>query len=168
MGQKVNGKQVTVWEELGRHTLSSGATSMSVSFTAKKYIKILVFIPIQTGGVNTNEYIRFNNDSGNNYDHRTVIAGSGSTLVTATSGIYSYGDTNATSTGEFTLFNLATTNKALFGRRQVSYPNGGSGVTYVDVGGVWRNATNAVSRIDYVTTAGGFGAGSEMIILGHD
>lgn len=170
MAQKINAYQNGGWwEELGRNVLTTGGASLSVTLpVSRKYLKILTFIPTQTGGVNTNEYIRFNGDAGTNYDHRTVIAGAASTLSTAQVGVYGYGDTASISTGEWIVYNLASSNKPVFGKRQVSYPNGGSGLTWVDISGVWRNATTPITSVQYITTTGAFAVGSELIILGHD
>lgn len=156
------------WEELGRTVLGANGSTITVnSLPARRYLKIVTDTTGVAGSA-TGELLRFNNDSGNNYDHRRSIANDASSLTTATSSIDMYGDVAAQSFGEYYVRNLAANNKPVMGKRMVAYPNGGSGVTWVDIAAVWRNASAAISRVDYLSTGALFATGSSVIVLGHN
>lgn len=156
------------WEELGRTTLGSSGNSISVTLSSsRKYLKIIQYTLGATGSA-TGELMRFNSDSGNNYDHRRSIANAASTLTQGDNKIDVYGDVNAQSYGVYEVVNIASVNKTIFGRRMVAYPNGGSGVTWVEIAAVWRNASNQISSIQYNSTGANFQTGSFVVVLGHD
>lgn len=156
------------YEELARTTLGSNAASISVaSIPARKYLKIVTYTKGVAGSA-TGELLRFNNDSGNNYDHNRSIADGANSLTQNTSSIDAYGDVASQSYGEYDVINEAASNKPVYGRRMVAYPNGSTGVTWVDIAGVWRNSSALISRVDYLSTGALFATGSVVIVLGHD
>ncbi|UNQ40957.1 hypothetical protein MPC38_06815 [Prescottella equi] len=157
------------WEEIGRTTLTSPADVISLaSIPARKYLRVVVYTSA-TGGT-TNTYMRFNNDSGNNYSERSLEDGSNINQVSINA-ILIAGQTNtapAHATAE--IVNIASQEKTclITGMRSVL------GAANVPVGskngwGKWANTSALINRIDIVNQGtGDFAVGSELIVLGHD
>lgn len=153
------------WEELGRASLPTGtATSLSIpSFTPKKYIKI---IGVQhSGGVPLTSGIRFNNDSGNNYNYRTNENGTESSDL-GQSWLQTGSNSLVGAQIEFFMVNEATYYKNPTGME--AFWDNSNGMYRNFYQGQWKNAVSQVSRVDWVATDGSFKAGSELIIVGHD
>lgn len=156
------------WEEIGRHTLSSTADTLTVSsLPVRKYIRVMVKI-IPSGSVTAK--IRFNNDSGSNYDYR-VSTDQGAT-ATATSnsnlGLLSTATSN-TKTAWFEFDNIADQFKLVAGHLvQTGGAIGNAPITR-QLFGKWANAADAVSRVDvFNDDSGDYAAGTELVILGHN
>lgn len=163
------------WEELGRQTLSSGASSLSVaSLPQRKYLKIVATI-IPTGG-SYDPKVRFNNDSGANYAMAILYnnAGAGAysnqtstTFIQVSSTVY----TGGIAIIEASILNMSGFNKMLAGLMSqdgTSAANTQSPILEY-ANGKWTNGA-IVDRIDIVKSAGTgtLAAGSELIVLGHD
>lgn len=160
------------WEELGRATVTSGTpTSMSTgTFTPKKYIRI-----IYVGLCNNvmTEFMRFNNDSGNNYIRAVSENGAadGAPAYSA-SGLQGGGSqTQRFFTWDF--LNIAS--RAKMGRGNGQYGQGtdslatsGNQPIRAEFNLKWTNTSQQISRVDIVCTGGNLVAGSEIIVLGHD
>lgn len=156
------------WEELGRVTLASSGAAMTISsFTARKYLKIIVN-HTQVGLVA--ELIRFNNDSGANYARRSGVNQGADTTTTSGTSWDLYGDTSQVRHVEFEITNnLAAVKLGIYFINvtgaigsAATAPNRVEGI------GMWANTAAQITRVDYLTSSGSFAAGSEMIILGHD
>lgn len=154
------------WQELGRYTAVGTVTTMTVNpIAAKKYLKIL-YIGLPNG--NTSEYLRFNNDSGNNYTRNTSDDGGAAASIVSSPGMQ-YGGSALVRNGRMEIFNLAAQEKGYFGQTIYNTAAGAANqVVRTEVAGKWSNTGAQITRIDLVAISGGFLAGSEIIILGHD
>jgi len=157
------------WEEIGRTTLASAGDTISVtSLPARKYLKIQVSTG-STGGT-TNNFMRFNNDSGSNYAERYVEDGTSSTLVSQTAILLAGATITADAYIEAYILNVTSKEKQVIyqGSRYVTgaaNAPSGSKVAW----GKWSNTSVQINRIDVVNTGtGDFGAGSQIVVLGHD
>lgn len=158
------------WEELGRTTLGAAGDNISIaSIATRKYLLVLGHI-LPSGA--TTPWLRFNNDTANNYSIRySASFGAGGTL-TSTSGMSL--DPASTATDiylEALIVNVLAREKTVIGH---SISNGTAGAANapadIEVFGKWANTANAITRIDITNTAGAgdFAIGSQIIVLGHD
>lgn len=158
------------WEELGRATLGSAGDTLTISsLVAKKYLLILVSA-LPSGAITP--WLRFNNDSGNNYAMRYSASFEAGATLTSQSGISL--DPNSTATvvlGRLEIINIATEEKSGIGLAVARGTAGaGNAPANLEVYGKWANTSNQITRVDLVNTsgAGDFAAGTELIVLGHD
>lgn len=163
------------WEELGRVSLSSPATSLSLTGLAtKKYLKVRLQGNASGGTLSLG--LQFNNDTANNYNY-TVLYNSGGTPVFTASGSQSKMQISTTFiSGASFGFEIDITNPTTF-NKFINLLSVGD-ITNVATGyapslefytGKWVNASQ-ITRIDLIRNAGtgNFGAGSDLIVLGHD
>lgn len=160
------------WEELGRTTLSSAASQITVSGMAtRKYLKIYITMTGSDG--NNAPDVRFNNDSGANYSTRRV-----NDDVQATSSddneLNVFGGLEQ-SLGLCILdvINISSLEKLAYG---LSVRSGGSGAGNAPnehryFSGKWANTSDQITRIDFLdpqNSGVNFNSGSQIIVLGHD
>ena len=165
----LGGTGVGGWVELGRTTLGSSGTSISVgSLENKRYLMYLY-----NGFVITNTYehsMRMNSDTGSNYAMRKSDNGADTSST-------SIANINLQSGGTYDMFmagyiaNLSGNEKLMLGHGV--YPTGSgssSAPNRVENTGKWANTSNAIDTIDIVRTAGvgSIDTGSELVILGWD
>lgn len=168
------------WEELGRHTLGSPATSMSVpSFAAKKFLRIIV-AGSTTGGT-FSLGLRFNNDSAANYTNHVIYNSSApnfQAIYTAIGGANQIQASTTVMSGasvcvDVPVMNFANSNKIMqfWSAGEVGGLTAGYAVNFEGYAGKWVNNTSQITRVDVIRNPGGTGslaAGSELIILGHN
>lgn len=158
------------WEEIGRTTLGSTADTVSVaSLPARKYLMV------QITGLNSGAItpaIRFNNDTGANYNHKISVSWGAAADTPSTNQILF----EATGVG-FKFFataeiiNIATEEKLV---RVHSVNNSGSAgaanqAVSRETVAKWVNTSSQVTRIDLINqSTGDFAAGTEVVVLGHD
>ena len=156
------------WQELGRTTLTSTDTTITVaSIAPKKYIKML-FSAQASGAINTQ--FTFNNDSSNLYRSSYIGQNSGTNTDTgAIANVPTEVGTVTTARGIFiTLEMYNPDDNSKYGIMQSTNEQNGSGTPAWMYEG-FRYVSNAqVARIDWVATTGSFLAGSEVIVLGHN
>ena len=155
------------WERLAHVELSSsGDTLDSGTFTAKKSLRVIVYI-IPSG--NTRTTFRFNSDSGSNYAHRNSFNGGSDSTKTSRSSIEAGdqdNDHNAYHVLEIT--NIADKEKIIINHNLKS---GGSGASNApsrkeDVA-KWANTSNQITSIQAINDQGGsYGVGSYITVLG--
>ncbi len=167
--QKINVAQHgSFFEELGRATLTSTGTTLDVTFTPKRYIKIIYSYFASGGSVTT--VLRFNADSATNYSTRySDNGGAESTLASTTSLYPDTGGGTYPVTGEVSVFNVASSEKLV----RMFVEGGGTGgaanvPTRRTMIGKWSNTSAQANRVVITATSNSFAVGSEMIILGHD
>lgn len=160
-----------VWEELGRVTLSSAANTLTVSsLPLRKYIHLTANV---VPGASMDPYLRFNGDTGNNYNWRHDSNNGGTSNVVSTSSIV------FTSTGqpyfrfmEADLINVATRPKLLHGFCVETGTAGSANlVQKAEFDGKWENTTTAINSITMFDATGNpnsFAAGTELIVSGHN
>lgn len=158
------------WEELGRHTLSGGADTLSVaSFSARKFLKIIL-IALPTGGT-INTQLRFNSDSGNNYNWRQSSNGGADSSTTTTSVAFL-----SASTGAFPMFsellviNISAQEKLGIGQTvEQNTAGAGNATNKVENSFKWANTSAQISTVACLNTGtGDFASGSSLVVLGHD
>ncbi len=156
------------WEEIGRHTLSSGATSLSCASLPLRKNLIIILNIIQ--GSTTDMVIRFNNDSASNYawEYSSQNAAAVNTVSAASIPL------DASSSTFYESFvinveNFSTMQKLLRGQGVFTTGTGAANaVGMFDIAGKYATNTQ-VSRVDAINGNGtNLAAGSELIILGKD
>lgn len=159
------------WAELGRTTLASANQVLGVtSFTAKKYLRVYVLVA-GTNNAAVQPTMRFNNDSGSNYNYgyeknaTTGGAGSQTNIIlfgsVDTRGFYMVID----------IVNRQATNKtAIFLAAWNQLVGDGGGGSHARGKGSWFNTANQITRIDLDSNDGTnkFDIGSEIVIYGRD
>jgi hypothetical protein len=160
------------WEELGRVKLGTAANSMSVSFTGKRYMKIL-----STGVANGGTLqlgIQFNGDASTiyNFGYITNTAATGAlgtqSSIALTGLVLSGGvwDVDAE------IVNTANLFKHIKSEGSYDITNLGNGYApgFQITFGKWLNTSGLINRIDIIKYGGtgNYAAGSEVIVLGHD
>lgn len=168
----VGGGAVGGWVELGRTTLGSANSTITVSgLPNKRYYQVLTDI---TGESSNSDFgIQFNSDSGANYARRYNYngAGEGTNINMGLAGVYV---TDVASTTPIFcnsyIANYSTKEKLMInnGLRQNTV-GAGTAPSRSEVVSKWANTSNAISSIS-VTTAGAptFNSGSEVVVLGYD
>lgn len=155
------------YEELGRSILTSAGDLITVTFTAKKYLRFIINTT-NTGAIN--HLIRFNNDSGTNYAYRFEINGGADSTAASAAGLsWAAGDTGITLGLVMDVTNASALEKLVTGMEIGSTP-GAANIPFRVAGiGKWSNTSSQINRIDLVNTnSGDYAIGSEIIVLGHD
>lgn len=156
------------WEEIGRVTLSSIGTTMTISsIPVRKYLKLLIFC-IASGG-NIGSGLRFNNDSGSNYSLRLSDSGASHGTFASQSGITLDTATNVNMFCTVDIINVATIEKLVEFNTTMQGAVGAGNLTASRQGWPkWSNTSTAITRIDLVTSSANYGVGSEIVVLGHN
>jgi len=157
------------WEELARVTASTAVSSQTTpTFTAKKYLMIInVWIP--SGGGNAAN-IRFNGDSGNNYNFRYNSNG-GTENSSVSQNTMSSGSADSGTIGLDIreIINIANKEKLVVYHEVVSKATGAAtSPDRYELAGKWVNTSAAITSITQFASGNNLGAGSELIVLGHD
>lgn len=161
------GVDIWDWEFLGRTTLGGVADVITVSFTARKYLHVIIFT-MDTGGT-TRQLVTFNNDSAANYaintiDGVVITPTTGTTSINTLSNIAAPGFTHMDIVNVATIEKLASTYTV--GRSTAGAANAPTNKFVV---AKWVNTSVQISRIDVTNNGSGdFAAGSEVIVLGRD
>lgn len=159
------------WEEIGRTTLTSSATEITVaSLPARRYLKVIYFVTITGGTANLN--FRFNGDSGSNYcTLQSNDFGAVASFLTRTAMFWTTGNTALFRQGETEIINISNQEK-LCQSHFVSIGGDGEGVAPAVVDGYhkWDNKTDLIESVTgfRTTGTGNYDVGSTMIVLGHD
>lgn len=172
MAQRVTKNQLEslIWtyDLLGRHTLSSPATTLTVNpISARKFLKV-IFIGIASGG-NLATNMRFNNDSSNNYSLRLSDSGAAHGVFTSQNSITLDPANNTNSFSIIDIINIQAAEKQIeFNTHMAGAAGAGNQTASRQGWPKWANTSNQITRIDIFTSANNFGAGSDLIILGKD
>lgn len=158
------------WEELGRATLGSAASSMTLSgLTGRTYLRIIVTATKAT--LSPRIGIRFNNDSGSKYNTRQSSNGSADT----TGGPYTEVRPTTGNIGQreyavLDVLNIASAEKLYYNHSVENGANGtGTDPDRREQVGKWVETSNQITRVDLVNAnTGTFAAGSTLIVLGRD
>lgn len=150
----------------------SGTTTNTITFQniSQNYTNLFLVMNLKLDTSTTYPRIRFNNETGNFYSDTTVYA----TSTTAIAGR----DVNVSSAGYLTAGAYANTNNFAWHAEVdiFSYSNATTNKTFLarvnnasysvdEVVGLWRK-TEAITRIDLVTNAGYYSAGSTFSLYG--
>lgn len=160
------GGAVGGWKELGRTTLGSTTTPITVSsLPDKRYYMVL-----KSWSGNTNVSERLNNDSGANYaTRRSADGGADSTLTSETAFPWSASGYSSTPNFAIDYISNYSTKEKLIHRNWMYQNTAGAGTApgRVEMVSKWANISNAINRMDM---AGGsnYDSGSEVVVLGYD
>jgi hypothetical protein len=154
-------------------TLGADAATIDLQSIPATYDDIMITISARASSTNENYYLRFNNDSGANYDYNqdvgvqslTVAAGAGgATSAHAGSMPPSGSAANRFGTGTIWIPAYATTDR-FKSYQSVWYDpkDASSGRVGGNSGGVWLS-TSAINRITFVTESNNFLAGSRISV----
>jgi hypothetical protein len=142
----------TSFESIATVTVGSGgASSITFSSIPSTYTHLQVRIIALSGLAGTNLEVRFNSDTGNNYDtHWLYGNGASVTAGAATNLSYSWGAGSGSSTAPagvvIDVLDYANTNKYKTVRNLGGFDVNGSGGYIYFTSGLWRN-TNAITSI---------------------
>lgn len=156
------------WEELGRHTLGAGATTLTCSSLALRKNLILIINIIQ--GSTTDMVIRFNNDAAANYAWE-YSSQNAAVVNTASASSIPLDASSSTFYESFVLNveNFSTMQKLLRGQGVFTTGTGAANaVGMFDIAAKYATNTQ-VSRVDVINGNGtNLAVGSELIVLGKD
>ncbi|KUM39025.1 hypothetical protein [Arthrobacter sp. EpRS71] len=156
------------WEELGRRTLSTSASSLSITgLASKKYLKVL-FVAIPTTTI-ASMALQFNGDATSNYNYRLSTNGSADTNGAFAGIPVDPGSTPGTGSvvfGELTGIDFVGQEKAFIGHVLDTFATGANDPRRRELQGKWRN-TARITSVQLALSAA-CAAGSELIVLGHD
>ena len=156
------------WTLLGRNTLSSSATSISLTITPTKYMKFE--IKLLNDGSYTQQLapqINFNSDTGNNYAQAYLYNGA-FTGTAARSNVFLYGTSTETCNYYFYGEIMNEANYKKIGDLQ-DIPNCGTALAIANWNYEWVDTSNQISTIKVSSAStGSFQTGSEIIVYGHN
>lgn len=159
------------WEELGRTTLGSAGSTITLSgLPAKKYLKLLISV-VASGGAVGLVQVKLNNDSGANYSRRTSTDGAAdATAVSSTVFLNNTGPASGSIFQSVTDIINLTSYAKLGMTLAISDATTGAGtaptsnITFTK----WVNTVSQINRVDVTASTNNFAIGSEVIVLGHD
>ena len=162
---KVTSPPQTSWKELGRTTLSSTSSDITVSsFTAKDNLMVLIYA--QDG---SQMGYRVNSDTGNNYHiKRSMDGASDSTLQSTKAQVHAQGAKKEFNVSSW--INIANQEK-LFISNTVSQNTAGAGnaPSRNEIVGKWANTSDQITTFTLHNAGStGFSSGSEVVVLGYD
>lgn len=159
---------VSWYQEIGRTSLSVEADSISLPvLPARKYLKLYISL-INNSTISRS--LRFNGDSGNTYNFRFSTDGAADTATGTQAELDLTSDTTANSLSIVEIVNILAQEKLDIGQTVAQNTAGvGNVVDKWESSGKWVNTAAQITRVDVINTAaGGYAAGSELIVLGHD
>ncbi len=155
------------WEEIGRAQVVSGVLSVT-GLPARKYLKVLI-TTTNNAATAFDCSVQFNGDTTAQY-RASYSTGFGAQIDTGpTTSIPLEASTvqqNGVSYGELDIVNIAIIAKVGKWTNTNNVPI--AAMNHIIGAFRWTDATNLINRVDIVRSAGAFGAGSEIIVLGHD
>lgn len=162
----------TCWIQLDNSSPADGATTWtSGTFTAKKYMIWQLYIKNDVTTVTAgNIGIRFNGDTGSNYDGSRYVGGTRTATTGQTSIIFCSLDENFAYYSTSNIFNSASLKKGINAHLVPLEFGNTAGNQECEVFGDWQNTSNAITSITLLRLAGtwAFDSTSIMVIYGHD
>lgn len=157
------------WEELGRTTLGSAASSITLSGLAARANLHILFTLIQSGGSITTSFT-LNNDTAANYATRYSVNGAADATQVSQANInFQLGASAAPEYFWAEVVNIAAQEKIGYVRSGGVSVAGAANAPYKEeLVFKWANTANQITRVDVATSTNNFAAGSAIIVLGHD
>jgi hypothetical protein len=159
----------TTYEPIATTTLGSTATTVSFTSIPGTFTDLVLVTSIKATSANTNQFMRFNSDSGTNYAQSNMYGvGSGSGASTSqitqdkiNSVLSGYLTTTENALGIYNIMNYSnsTTFKTMISR----FNN--SGVLVQAQASLWTS-TSAITSIEIFTTPDSFAVGSTLTLYG--
>ena len=163
----------TAWKELTRSAAISTETHTitTPTFAAKDNLKIIIYgAGADNSGVRPR--IQFNSDTGTNYAYRGYNNGSSDTATNANFIYISESDVDQAMISVLDITNTASKEKMVTGHTtRTSNSSSGTAPQRWETAGKWANTSDqitSISLVAYSTTAQGFSAGWEIVVLGCD
>lgn len=160
------------WEELGRNTITSGSsTGLSVTFPARKYLRVIVRQASASGGTLSGR-LRFNNDTGPNYNFKYSV--DNAAYLTSASDPAGYVLSSTVAESLFAMadiYNQANAEKVI---TSTAIGNATSGAANyprsIFAIGKWANTTAQITTVALFNASGTgvFGPNTEIVVLGHN
>lgn len=160
-------EEAPIWPVIGSITLGSAASSVSFTGIDTTYRMFRVTAYIVKDGTQGTVRLRFNNDSGSNYD-RQNLRGSSTTVSAARTSGDTHIDTNTIAANEagtvcFVIAKQLATTAAMV-VADVTLPTTGPALTTERLAGRWNNTADLISRIDLLPNNGNFAAGTTVVL----
>ena len=154
------------WEELGRTTLGTAGTTITVSsLPNRRYLRVQLY-GIHAAAVLVN--MTFNGDTGANYSLRYISGGAFGTSTSNTNIGSIYNNASAgTSSGFIDILNTATAVKTGVSQGVEGSTSAATAPSQTNLTFKWVNTTDAISSIT-MTASSNFAIGSEVVVLGHN
>jgi hypothetical protein len=153
---------------LGSTTLGSTNATITVTFTAKKYLIVELYATGSSGSKNA--LIFFNNDSGNNYSYRESKDGAADATSTTQNVIA--GSDFASTVGQYSRFfiiNIASQEKLVSGHTIIQNTAGAGNVPdRQEFVGKWTNTSNQITEIDIGIAGQTWNTGTTLTVYGSD
>lgn len=159
-------------QEIGRVTLVSAATSITVSSLPNfKYLHLEAFVV--NGGAGLDLYIRFNGDAATNYAWKHAGNNAAGTAGASAAQLpVNFSNVAVPKYVVANIINVSSKEKMLQGEStETSLAGAANGPNKAEFTGKWANTADAISSIsvfDIAGTANAMGAGSEVVIYGHN
>lgn len=157
------------WEEVGRSTATGTVASLTIAtFASRKYLKLLVTVVPTSGLVSL--LLRFNGDTAANYAFRlSDSGGADSTGALAGVPIDSGSSSPTIALIELDVVDISGQEKLVFGHNVDAGAGTGSGnpPRRRETHGKWTG-TSRITSVTIFSSLTNIGAGSEIIVLGHD
>lgn len=155
------------WTKITEYTTTGGETELTVSGLSN-YANLMVIMDI-TGTSNIVVHgIRFNGDTGTNYNYDNVEVGIFKTQKTGKTKInlYDEGTSEGATQYQYSVANIS--NRATYKKMASIFTVIGDGGFQINTGGNWTNTTDLINSISLVTTAGTetYLAGSKITVYG--
>lgn len=159
------------WTVIDSRTLAEAASSISFASGLTGYTFFRVTAYVIKDGTGGDVGLRFNNDSGTNYDYQrlsgsdTLVAAArvtGQTLIDCDFGAL---QANQVGTYIFAIAKQVSGSAAMAVGGSVAYASGPVLAT-AQIGGRWNNTADLINRIDLVQTGGNFAAGTVVVLEG--
>ena len=156
------------WTRLSHVALSSaGDTLNSGTITACHKLKVVVHT-FASGG-NIKENIRFNSDSGNNYNRRRSNNGASDSSDTSQAQLEVYGDTTEDRLLYMDITNKSDKVKLVFGDYNINTAGAGNAPSRTEWVGKWQNTSAQITNITITNDgSGSYDTGSYITVFGDD
>lgn len=156
------------WEDIASSRLSAAAASVSFQNIPAAFVMFRLYAEIIQDGTGGSFTLRFNNDSGVNYDYELLLGNDVSVTSARTTGATSLlglaVDANA-----FAVLN-ATVAKPIAGAAGLvqadTVRTTGATLRTAHSAGIWNNTADLLNRIDLLTSAGNFAVGTLCVLQG--
>lgn len=147
------------FQQIGRTVLSSAATSISVTIPPKRFLRILITWGAKSGA--SDDYLRFNSDSGTNY---TTTTGTSQGQIDIRNGANS-------ALGGFSIIevgnNLPSLVKPAFIHSVNRITSAGTAISSNALFAVWVNTLNQITTVTLTSSnAETYPANTELIVYG--
>ncbi len=156
------------YEPIATTTLSSTATTVSFTSISGAYTDLVLITSIKASGGDTNQFMRFNSDTGSNYSSTNVYGDGTSALSTRQSSVdkinavlSGYLTTGENAPGIYHIMNYSNTTTY---KTMLSRFNHSAVVVQAEVS-LWRS-TSAITAIEIFTTPNSFASGSTFTLYG--